>query len=61
MNFEPIKKFFSLFLTALGLLIVIIVVYVVFLTAHYARQKQGIKSDYANEYISPSPTVIPNK
>lgn len=60
MNFEQIKKFFSLFFTALGLFVFIAIIYSVILVSQYAMKKESkINDSYADEVISifPSPKI----
>lgn len=49
MNFEQIKKFFSLFIAALGLFIFIAIIYSVILVSQYAMKEKKINDSYADE------------
>jgi len=58
MDFEPIKKFFSLFLTALGLFVFIAIIYSVILVSQYALKKpEKISESFADEAISIFPSL----
>ncbi len=62
MDLDEVKKFFSYFLLAGGLFIVVILIYTTVLISRYALKKpQNIKKSYAEEeVITPilSPTAI---
>ncbi len=51
---EKVKKFFWLFLTALGLFVIIFLIYSIVLINRYAREKQEIKKGYAEEDMTPT-------
>jgi uncharacterized alpha/beta hydrolase family protein len=57
MDFESVKKFFSLFVTALGIFVFIAMIYSIFLITRYAQKQQKINKSYADEMISIIPTL----
>ena len=64
MDFDGVKKFFSLFLAALGIFVLIFIAYTMVIVSRIAqdkKKKQDIKKSYADEYVSPriSPTKLP--
>lgn len=62
MDLDEIKKYFSYFLIAGGLFVVVILIYTTFLISRYALKKpQNIKKGYADEKPItpiPSPTIF---
>ena len=63
MELDRVKKFFTLLLTAFGIFALIFIMYSIFVISRVAqkKEKQEIKTDYAGEPItpSPSPTLAP--
>jgi len=57
MDFDPIKKFFSLLLTALGLFVIIGMIYATFLISKMAEKPQTIEKSNASEMISIFPSL----
>jgi len=61
MDLERVKKFFALFLTAFGFLVLIFIIYSIFIISRYAQEKRKheIEKGYAGEQvtISPSPPI----
>lgn len=56
MDLDQIKKYLSLFLTALGIFAIVFIIYSIFLISRYAQQQQEIKKGYATEKLTPSPS-----
>lgn len=61
MDLAGVKKFFSLFLAALGIFALVFIAYAMVIVSRIAQDKkkiQEIKTDYASEYLSPTTTPI---
>lgn len=59
MDLDSVKKFFSLFLAALGIFALVFIVYAMVIVSKIAQDKKRInqiKKDYASEYVSPTPS-----
>lgn len=61
MDLEKAKNFFTMLLAAFGFLVLIFIIYSIFLISHYAqkKEKQEIKTDFAGEPVTPSPSPYP--
>jgi len=60
-DIDTLKKYFSYFLMACGLLVVVMMVYTTLLISRYAQEEQRIKESYAEEENmtpTPVPTII---
>lgn len=58
MDFDRIKRYLSLFLTALGVFVIIFLIYSIFLISRMAQKKEKHEIDkgYATEQITATPT-----
>lgn len=58
MTLDQIKRYLSLFFTALGVFLIIFLIYSIILISRLAQEKEKheIEKGYATEKISPSPT-----
>ncbi|OGK11567.1 hypothetical protein A2954_01770 [Candidatus Roizmanbacteria bacterium RIFCSPLOWO2_01_FULL_37_12] len=61
MDLDKIKKFFTLFVAAFGLFVLMFIIYSIFIISRVAqkKEKQEIKKNYAIEKITPSPEIKP--
>ena len=60
MDLDGVKKFFNLFLAALGIFALIFITYSIFVVSKMAqdKNKHEIKKGYADEYVSPRPSPV---
>ena len=61
MDLDRIKKFFALLMTALGIFVLIFIVYSIFVISKIAqdKKKHEIEKGYAGELVTPSPSPSP--